>query len=248
MPQARHKSSPGWTAVGNPGMTGHIDLPPLCRRLPRSACGALRRMHFVLVASLHSASLRVSAGPPPQQQHRVAGDPGPPPQQQHRVAGDPGLRQQGMDSFCSHTQVPRSRQPRTSAVAVLASPWASLIHPSNRNIGAHCHPRLRKSSAIREPWCWGPRYAVPAALCLTDAQCAAQTRHNVGPVLMFHYETPIGSIGPGSVGILRLGRSPSLRMTEARAFASLASAVEDVFREIALGGVGNDGYYALPFP
>src|SRR5205807_3421919 len=45
---------------------------------------------------------------------------------------------------------------------------------------------------------------------------AAQTRHNVGPALMFHSETPVSSIGPGIAGILRLGRSPSLRMTEAQ--------------------------------
>ena len=28
-------------------------------------------------------------------------------------------------------------------------------HPSMRNIGARCHPRLRKSDAIWEPWSWG---------------------------------------------------------------------------------------------
>src|SRR5262245_34294481 len=39
---------------------------------------------------------------------------------------------------------------------------ADTSHPSNRKIGAHCHPRLRKSGAIREPWCWGPRPSGPA--------------------------------------------------------------------------------------
>jgi hypothetical protein len=47
-----------------------------------------------------------------------------------------------------------------------------LAHPSNRNTGACCHPKLRKSGAIREPWCWGPRPRVRNCEAVTNSVAA----------------------------------------------------------------------------
>src|SRR6185312_5583795 len=61
----------------------------------------------------------------------------------------------------------------------------------------------------------GPNFMLPNSQTQiagnTDIQRAAQTVHNVYPVLVFHSRAPI------STGVLRLGRAPSLRMTANRA-------------------------------
>src|SRR5262249_42631249 len=45
-------------------------------------------------------------------------------------------------------------------VRISSAAGADPSHHINRKSGAHCHPRLRNSGAIREPWCWGPRSRV----------------------------------------------------------------------------------------
>jgi hypothetical protein len=79
-----------------------------------------------------------------------------PQQAKSRLAGDPvaGLRSVGPPGpgLC-RLRIARLNHPSTGKPGV-------HCHPRLRKSGAirepwHCHPRLRKSGAIREPWRWG---------------------------------------------------------------------------------------------
>jgi hypothetical protein len=175
VPYARHKSSPGSTAVGNPGLTGHKEYV----RSAEGSCAAFAERLEKCICFCRSARC-APLGPPPQQQHRVAGDPGACGSKEWHYFKSPRRYRSGYrpsyprfrdPANCEYPRSPCSLHPGLSYAVPMALCWTTQITQSLPlrvltalpRVARSRQPQQRGSTDSLDP---GLSCAVPTALCI----------------------------------------------------------------------------------